>query len=499
MENLLEVKSINKNFGATVALNNVNFTLKRGQIHGLIGENGSGKSTLSSIISGIQKANSGEMIYKGKQYTPNNMIDALNQGIGMIIQESGTIAGISVAENIFLGQTDKYKKNGLVDKKTLKYEAEQALLAIEIEDIDVNALTATIDFQDRKLIEIAKVMYRSPEILIVDETTTALSQKGRQIVYKLMNEMISQNKAVIFISHDLEELMETCNIMTVLRDGNIIQTLNKNEFDEDRIKQLMVGRELKGNYYRVDFDGDINEEVVLKAIRLRKGNEISDVNFELHKGEILGIGGLSHSGMHNVGKCLFGYEHLDSGEVIEVRSNQKIINEQIAMKCGIGYVSKDRDIEALSLKSSIRSNISIVGLDKIKNSLGLISNDLEKGYVQQQVNNLSIKCREIDQAVQELSGGNKQKVVFGKWIARESSILILDCPTRGVDIGVKQAMYQLIYKLKQEGKSFVLISEELSELIGMCDRILIMKDGKMSDSFNRSKKLSESDIIDSMI
>lgn len=496
---ILEVKKVNKRFGATIALNDVDFILKKGEIHGLIGENGSGKSTLSSIISGIQKLDSGEMYYKNETHEPNSMIDALNKGVGMVVQEGGTIAGISVAENIFLGEAGKFKKSGLINRKVMNHEARKALKTINAEDISANAITGSIDFQDRKLIEIAKVMYKNPDVLIVDETTTALSQHGRKIIYDLMNKMMSEDKAVIFISHDLEELMDVCNILTVLRDGKIIDSLNKSEFNEEKIKQLMVGRELKGNYYRSDYNEKIDSEVVLEVKNLNKGDRVIDANFQLHKGEILGIGGLSHSGMHTLGKCLFGFYDIDTGSIIRTDCNKEITNERTAMKCGLGYVSKDRDIEALSLKSSIKANISIVGLDKIKNKNGLIISKKEQVYVKEQIDNLSIKCRSMEQSVQELSGGNKQKVVFGKWIGRDSSILILDCPTRGVDIGVKQAMYQLIYDMKLEGKSFIIISEELRELIGMCDRILIMKDGEISNSFDRKEELNESDIIDSMI
>ncbi len=496
---ILEVKKMNKRFGATIALRDVDFILKRGEIHGLIGENGSGKSTLSSIIAGIQKADSGEMYFRNDVHQPTSMIDALHKGVGMVVQESGTIAGISVAENIFLGESAAFKKTGFINRKKMNQEAVKALDIIQANHIAPQALTSSIDFQDRKLIEIAKVMYKNPDVLIVDETTTALSQRGRETIYELMKKMVQEDKAVIFISHDLEELIEVCNIVTVLRDGNIIKSLPKAEFNEDIIKQLMVGRELDGHYYRVDYDKEISEEVVLEATKLHKGDRLIDINLKLHKGEILGIGGLSHSGMHTLGKCLFGFESLDTGKVIVDGCAKSIVNEKTAMKSGIGYVSKDRDIEALSLKSSIKSNISIVGLDKIKSKKYLITKKNENTYVKGQVESLSIKCRTIEQAVQELSGGNKQKVVFGKWIARDSSILVLDCPTRGVDIGVKQAMYQLIYKLSQEGKSFIIISEELSELIGMCDRILIMKNGQISESFTRNENLSESDIIDSMI
>jgi ribose transport system ATP-binding protein len=258
----------------------------------------------------------------------------------------------------------------------------------------------------------------------------------------------------------------------------------------------MVGRELSGDYYRSDYDPSTLNEVALE-LKDATADGINDLNITLHKGEILGIGGLSHCGMHKLGKVLFGSIKLNKGSYL-VHGN-KIKDEAAAMKEGIGYVSKDRDTESLNLNASILDNISIAGMDKfaIKNFLLLRKN--ENAYVDKEVKDLSIKCFDKFQDVSHLSGGNKQKVVFGKWVGRESEILILDCPTRGVDIGVKQFMYQLMYSLKKEGKSIVLISEEMAELIGMSDRLLIMKDGRITKEFERSADLTDSKVIDYMI
>ncbi|WP_150274487.1 sugar ABC transporter ATP-binding protein [Paenibacillus tepidiphilus] len=495
---LFEAVDICKRFDATVALDRVSLTVRRGEIRGLIGENGSGKSTLSSIIAGIQKAGSGSMTLNGQSYEPVNMIDALDKGVGMVVQERGTVSGITVAENITLGENSKYSRWGTINKKALYNQAEQALQGIGVTHIKASDPTDSIDMQDRKLIEIAKIMSRHPEMIIVDETTTVLSQYGREVIYGLMKEMKAHNKSVIFISHDLDELMQVCDSLTVLRDGVFIRNLEKPEFNEDTIKQLMVGREMTGSYYRDDYDGSYGEEVVLSLADGSKGDRLKQVSLSLHKGEILGIGGLSHCGMHTLGKALFGFEKLDSG-IVEVAGGRRIRSEREAMELGVGYVSKDRDVEALSLQSSIKDNIVIAGLDHIKRPPFLILSKDEKKYAARLIEQLSVKCASMEQSVQSLSGGNKQKVVFAKWIGRGSDILILDCPTRGVDIGVKQAMYQLIYQLKSEGKSIIIISEELSELIGMSDRLLIMKDGRITGEFARSPQLSESDVISYMI
>ena len=496
---ILEMKHIRKTFASTVALGDVDLNVYPGEIRGLIGENGSGKSTISSIAAGMQKADSGEMRYHGDSWNPVSMIDALSKGIGMIVQESGTIQGVSVAENLFLGETKQFPGPfGTIDRKAMNAKADEALQAIGVKNVSGATPMGALDFQTRKLVEIAKVVMKDPEILVVDETTTALSQEGRSILYTLMKKLRDEGKAVLFISHDLDEIMEVCDTLTVLRDGAIIRHFTKDEFDADAIRTSMIGRELQGDYYRSDYTPSHLEEVAVKAEHISLGEALQDVSITVYKGEIVGIGGLSHCGMHPLGKILFGAVKPDSGEVV-TGDGVKITSETVAMKQAFGYVSKDRDVESLSLTASIRDNISIAGMEKYAVNNFLMLNSREKVYVDKQISDLSIKCADRDQAVSQLSGGNKQKVVFGKWIGRGSEVLILDCPTRGVDIGVKRAMYQLMTELKNEGKSIVMISEEMPELMGMSDRLIIMKDGKITHEFARSASLSDAEIIQYMI
>jgi ribose transport system ATP-binding protein len=496
-ELLLEVRDIVKTFGPVTALRNVNISVRRGDILGLIGENGSGKSTVSSIAAGMQKADSGEMYFLGKPWAPTSMIDALEKGIGMIVQESGTIPGITVAENIFLGHLEEFTKFGIIKRKELNAKADEVLRGIGIEGISASMPMGALDFQARKLVEIAKVIMKEPEILIVDETTTALSQHGREILYKIVKRYHEENRAVIFISHDLDEIMEVCDTLTVLRDGNIIRTFSKEEFEPSAIRSSMIGRELEGDYYRSDFTPSWGKKVTMSVAHATIKGQMEDINLEAHEGEILGIGGLSHCGMHTLGKALFGAAKLDDGVI--TYEGHVIKNEIVATKRGIGYVSKDRDNESLVLSASVKDNIAIAGLNIFSIGNFLVLFNKENKYVEEQIKSLSIKCSDRDQVVQTLSGGNKQKVVFGKWVGCDSKVLILDCPTRGVDIGVKQAMYQLMTRLKNEGKTIIMISEELPELMGMSDRLIIMKDGKIAKEFLRSKELSDAEIIEYMI
>ena len=510
---LLKITGMNKVFdNIVVALKNVDLTVYPGDVLGLIGENGSGKSTITSIAAGMQKATKVDsMQYKGKDWNPSSMLDSLSccgegkGGIGMIVQESGTIAGISVAENIFLGELDEFrtfhsgsgKSFGPIDRKKLNDAANAALDAIGVKNVRANMPMAALDFQSRKLVEIAKIIMKDPDLIVVDETSTALAQDGREILYNIINKFRGTEKAVIFISHDLDEIMEVCDTLTVLRDGDIIRTFDKSEFDPDEIRRAMIGRDLQGDYYRSDFEPSWQKDVVLEAKDLHLGHQLAGVNVQLHKGEILGFGGLSHCGMHELGKALFGAVKPESGSITV--NGKPVKDEAVAMKNMIGYVSKDRDTESLALTASIKDNIAIGGMEKYAIGNVIIWSPFEKKYVDEQIKSLSIKCSSREQVTGTLSGGNKQKVVFGKWVGRGSEILILDCPTRGVDIGVKQAMYQLMVKLKNEGKAILMISEELPELLGMSDRICIMKDGKIEKEFLRSAELSDADVIEYMI
>lgn len=497
-EVLVEVRDMCKNFGVTVALNHVNIQFKRGEIRGLIGENGSGKSTVSSIIAGIQPATSGEMFYKGKPWKPATSLEASNNGIGMIVQEAGTIPGITVAENIFLGNYKPFKKGPFVDRGKMNAAAGAALEKVGITNINPAFPTSRYDMQERKLIEIAKVMAGDPELFIVDETTTALSHSGRELLYQIMHKAADDGKAVVFISHDLAELMEHCDTLTILRDGVIIDNLEKKEFEANDIKHKMVGREVKDNYYRSDSDG-YGDEVVLKADCITTMNDLLCFSLELHRGEILGIGGLSECGMHGLGRALYGLDEVVDGQVVLTKDNVVVKNAETAFRHKMGYVSKNRDQESLELNASIGANIQSVGYRKNRIFGPFISGRKERRYAELMVDQLAIKCVSIWQPVRAMSGGNKQKVVFGKWIADDADILILDCPTRGVDIGVKASMYQLIYDMKKRGKSIVMISEEMPELTGMADRLLIMKDGKISGEFFRKDGYREHELIECMI
>lgn len=497
-EVLVEVKDLCKNFGVTIALNHVDMQIKRGEIRGLIGENGSGKSTVTSIIAGLQPATSGQMIYKGQPWKPATALDAVKAGIGIIVQEMGTIPSITVAENIFLGDYDRFKVGPIISKRKMIEEARKVLEKIGITNIDPARITGKYNMEQRKLIEIAKTMAHDPEMFVVDETTTALSESGREILYKIMRQAADDNKAVVFISHDLEEIMDKCDTLTVLRDGDIIGSLEKEQYEPNLIKKMMIGRDVQGDYYRSDMDG-YSGEIVLKAENLTTMQDLLCFDLELHKGEILGIGGLSECGMHTLGRALYGLEDIISGSVTLCTDNTVIKSPEVAFRHHLGYVSKNRDLESLVINGTIAVNIQSTGYKANRGFGPFISGKKETAYAQLQVDELAIKCNSIFQPVSAMSGGNKQKVVFGKWLAADAQVLILDCPTRGVDIGVKAAMYKLINDMKKRGASIILISEELPELCGMSDRLLIMRNGEISGEFYRQDGFDNTKLIDCMI
>ena len=491
---LAEVKDLCKNFGVTIALSHVDFAVKTGEIRGLIGENGSGKSTVSSIIAGLQPPSSGQMFYKDKPWRPKDVLEAQEAGIGMIVQEAGTIAGISVAENIFLGHEDQFVHMGIKNTNAMNKKATELLKKYGFERIKAADIIDEYNFEDRKLIEIVKATYFDPKIVVIDETTTALSQEGREELYKHMNRIRESGNSIIFISHDLPEILDKSDTITIMRDGVYIDTVKSKDVTEDDLKRLMVGREVTGDYYRSDYGEKVSDEVVLSVKNVSVPGLIHDVSFDLHKGEILGFGGLSESGMHEIGKAIFGASYDRTG-IVELADGTQINDIPTAIKHSIAYTSKDRDNESVVLNQSIGDNICLPSLDSLAGKSHLLSDKKLKEFANKYAKQMSVKMVNVDQFVSDLSGGNKQKVVLARWIGKDSDIVVLDSPTRGIDIKVKQDIYQM----RKNGKSIIMISEELMELIGMCDRIMIMKDGRTSGELERNEALDENSLITMMV
>ena len=495
----LQVRNISKNFGITKALQNVSFDVNKGEVHALIGENGSGKSTLTNMLTGIYSMETGSFILDGKEIHPHNQVEANNLGVSIIVQELGTLSGLTVAENIFLGHEDRFIKHGFRNTLAMNAEANRLLKEYGFDHIKASAMVDDYNFEDRKLIEIVKATYFHPKIVVIDETTTALSQEGREELYKQMERIKNEGNTIIFISHDLSEILSKSDTITILRDGIYIDTLKAKDIDQDGLKKLMVGREVTGDYYRSDYGEKISDEVVLSVKNVTVPGIIHNVSFDLHQGEILGFGGLSESGMHEIGKAIFGASYDREGEVV-LNNGQHINDIPTAIRNSIAYTSKDRDNESVVLNQSIGENIIMPSLNYLSYGHSPVINwKKAREFSNQYAKEMSVKMQSTDQFVSELSGGNKQKVVLARWIGKGSNIVVLDSPTRGIDIGVKQDIYQLMNHMRKNGKSIIMISEELMELIGMCDHIIIMKDGAVSGEVLRNPDLDEQKLIAMMV
>lgn len=495
---LMRCTDMCKYFGVTKAVDHVNFELYRGEIRGLVGENGSGKSTLVSSIAAIFPRDSGEIVLDGKVYNPTNQLEANDCGVNMITQEMGTIDTLTIAENIYLGHESLFIRFGLRNLRKMNEMAQRILGNAGIEGIDPSVMANRYNFEQRKAVELAKAIGFDPKILIVDETTTALSHESREMLYRVMKQLRDEGKCVVFISHDLQEVLALCDDITVLKDGKLVGTFEADQLTESDLKRAMVGRAMDDHYYRTDYETPISNEVVLQAKNLEVPGVLHDVSIDLHKGEILGIGGLSEAGIHELGKVLFGINLDQTGEVYLPGKDVRIDSISASIRNGVGYLPKNRDQEGLMLEASIADNINIANIDKI-NAGVMIWPKTAAQFAQSQAEALKVKMVNIDQFVSDLSGGNKQKVSLSKWLARDADIMILDSPTRGIDVMVKASIYQTMTDLKAQGVSIVMISEELMELIGMCDRILVLANGRVNGSFDRSKDLSEEMIIEKMI
>ena len=483
--------------GITKALKDVSFNINKGEVHALIGENGSGKSTMTNMLTGIYTLESGQFILDGKEVHPKNQVEANEEGISIIVQELGTLSGLTVAENIFLGHEDQFVHLGIKNTAAMNKKANELLQSYGFDKIKAGDMIDDYNFEDRKLVEIVKATYFNPKIVVVDETTTALSQEGREELYKQMNRVRDNGNTVIFISHDLPEILDKSDTITILRDGVYIDTVKSKDVTEDDLKKLMVGREVTGDYYRADYGEKVSDEVVLSAKNVTVKGQIENLNLDLHKGEILGIGGLSECGMHEVGKALFGASYFRQGSVT-LGDGTPINSIPDAIKHSIAYASKDRDNESLVINDTIGDNICLPSLEDLKTH-GFLRAKTMNEFANKFAKQMSTKMTGVDQFVSALSGGNKQKVVLARWVGKDSDLIILDSPTRGIDVKVKADIYAMMDDMRKRGKSIIMISEEIMELLGMADRILIMKDGKINGEFLRSPDLKDTDLIDNMI
>ena len=499
MDHIIEVQGLYKYFGSTCANKNVNFAVRRGEIRGIAGENGSGKSTLLQQIAGIYCKDEGTMILNGESYNPHTPMDAISNKVGIVVQELGVLNTLPAGINMFAGRLNQFSKFGIVNMKKLYENANEQFEKYGLEKIPLNKYCNHMAIETRKMIELARALSIDPDILILDEVTQSLSQNNREVLYNLMKQLKKMGKTIIIITHDLEEMLELCDSITVMRDGEIIDTRDCDQIDTDELKRLMVGREVSNEYYRKDNIPDYLEEVILEVKNLTVKNEVSDVTFDLHKGEILGFCGISDSGIHTIGKAVFGLSHGRTGNVTLRNRNITIRNAQVAAKNGMSYVPKDRDGEALMMRDSIISNFVLPSVNELQGKAGFLNPKRLEELSTQGIEEFNVKCSNMHQKMDGLSGGNKQKINLGRWLLKNPEVLVLDCPTRGVDVNVKAYIYKLMKEAKKKGLAIILISDELPEVLGMSDRILVMKDGKIKGEYLRGANFTQEALIEVMV
>jgi len=481
----LEMKDIYKRFKGVEALKGVSFALRKGEVHALVGENGAGKSTLMKILIGMLKADSGEIFIEGKKVNFTSMKDALDRGISMIFQEFNSVPHMTVADNIYLGR-EPHNKYKCVDYKKM-YEDTQAVLKKMGVDIKPKELVASLTVAKVQLVEIAKAISLNSDVIIMDEPTSALSETEIDNLFRIVRELADEGKAIVFISHKIDEIYRICDRITVLRDGNFIGTDLVKNVSVDRLIMMMVDRKID-EVYPKEY-AEIGEPIFEVRNLTRKG-EFENISFHLRKGEILGIAGLMGAGRTELAESIFGMRKLERGEIFDKGKKVNIKQPKDAIKLGIMMVPEDRKKTGLILKLSVKENILLSDLKKCMTSF-YIKKKLEKQNVEKYSKILEIKMSDENQIVSALSGGNQQKVVVAKALFPDPDIIILDEPTRGIDVKTKAEIHALMSKLAKQGKAVIMISSEMPEILGISDRIIVLHEGKLTGELMREEASQE--------
>ena len=491
---VLKMEHICKSFPGVKALDCVDFELKRGEVHALCGENGAGKSTLLKILTGMYRKDNGSILVDGKEVNFKSIFDSKQHGIGIIPQEIQMASKLSVAENMFMS---KYPKKMLffVDWKKMKEDAKllQEKLGESTSNMGVDTLVDGMSMGHKQLIEIMKALSTEVSILAFDEPTSSLSEDEIEQLFKLINELKERGISIIYVSHKLKEIFRICDRITVLKDGKYVGTKEINETSIPDVISMMVGRNLE-LFERKQENSKAYNEVTMEVKGLSRDNAIKDINFKLRKGEILGMFGIVGSGRSETARAIFGLDKKTRGEIYLKGKKVEIDSPQQAVKAGIGFVTEDRHGEGLALRASIRWNITMPFINKLI-KYKFINHKEESDKSKKYVEVLSIKTPNDENLAESLSGGNQQKIVIAKWLGAESEILIFDEPTRGIDVGAKSEIYKLIKKLAEEGKSIIMISSELPEIIALSDRILIFRDGMIQAELENHQLLTEENIL----
>lgn len=485
----LEMKEIKKHFGGVRALDGVSLAVRPGEVHALVGENGAGKSTLMKILSGAYQRDAGEIFLDGKAAHIASPKDAKDMGIAVVYQEFMLAPDLTVAENIFIDKLTS--KSKIINWRKLKKRAREELVKLGFEDISPSARVETLSVAHQQVVEICKCLTREAKVLVLDEPTAVLTFSEIEKLFGIIERLRQNQVSVIYISHRLEEIFRITDHITILKDGAYVDTVKTSEVDKQTVVNRMVGRELTTMFpHRNAKIG----EVVLSVSGLNTAGFVRDVSFEVRAGEVLGFSGLVGSGRTEIMKAIFGTAKNSAREINYLGKAVHFKHPKEAKDDGIGYLPEDRKKQGLLLEQSIKINTTLPILNRMTNSIGVINKKKEKEYVKTILADLSTKYGDIEDHVSSLSGGNQQKVALAKWVGIGCKCIILDEPTRGVDVGAKIEIYNIINQLAQDGVAVIIISSEMQEVIGMCDRVIVMRQGKVSGEVDKDS-LSEQELI----
>ena len=486
---VLTMSNITKSFSGNEVLHSVSFDLKAGEVHTLMGENGSGKSTLMKILMGIYRREGGTVRLFGEEAAFAQSAQALEHGIAMIHQELSPVLDMEIAENIFIGREIRDRSGLLVNIRETRRRAAELLAQFSL-DLDPSAAMRTLSVGQCQLIEIIKAISCNAKIIIMDEPTSAITEKEAELLFEQIRRLRSQGVSIIYISHKMEEIFKISDRITVLRDGNYIGTRNASELTTGELIKMMVGRELSDVFPKKTVPLG---EVALRVRNISLGNRVKQAGFELRRGEILGIAGLVGAGRSELVETIFGLRKKDGGE-LEIRGSPVTIRRPAdAIRQRIALITEDRKMTGLHLRASVSDNITIVSIKSLT-AHGLLNRRKEQDCAASFMDKLRIKAAGIGAQTLSLSGGNQQKVVIAKWLVGDPDIIIMDEPTRGIDVGAKRDIYLLMGDLVEKGKAIIMISSEMPELIGMCDRIIVLAEGKLTGAFERGR-FSQEDIM----
>ena len=485
-EYVLEMKSVTKRFPGVLALDNVQLNLKPGEVLCLVGENGAGKSTLMKILAGAQPLDSGQVLLSGQPVVIKSPHHAQQLGISMIYQEFNLSPYLSVAENIFLGREPRIGKSPFINWTKMYNDARDILKRIRV-DLDVRKPVNECSVAQQQMVEIAKAISFNSKIIVMDEPSATLTDHELAALFDLIRGLKQEGIGMIYISHRLEEIFEIGDRLTAMRDGQYVDTRDVKDITKDDIIRMMVGRELTNEFPKEIFDRG-EERLAVKNLSRRGAFE--NVSFSLYKGEIVGLTGLVGAGRTEVARAIFGADAIDGGQLSLDGKDVSVRTPQEAIRHGIGLLTEDRKNQGLVLGMTVRENTSIANLKELV-KLMFIDRKRERAVAEQYVKELQIKTPSVEQTAQNLSGGNQQKVVLAKWLFTQSKILIFDEPTRGIDVGAKVEIYKLMNELVRQGVAVLMISSELPEVLGMCDRVLVMHEGKLAGELSRSEATQE--------